>query len=173
MIIFKQVEYIFNVSQNLVLAWGWKLTELEVTNTNVSIILTCTYFLLQLLSSLIRKATMDPATLKLAKKKGPFFHCTCTFTDCSDHGDRARVTMVRHVLLKHAANVQAPFQCSICDFVSMSEKELIKHTKWNLPHKSQGQRTFEIIKGRKPMSISELNCIEEMGECSISYILVK
>lgn len=172
MIIFKQVEYIFNVSQNLVLAWGWKFTGLEITNTNISIILTCTYFLLQLLlSSLIRKATMDPANLKLAKKKGPVLQCT--YTDCSEHGDRARVTMVRHVLLKHAANVQAPFQCSICDFVSMSEKELIKHTKWNLPHKSQGQRTFEIIKGREPMSISELNWIEEMGECSISYILVK
>lgn len=110
---------------------------------------------------------MDPATLKLAKKKYPVFQCT--FTDCSEHGDRAQVTMVRHVLRKHTANVKVPFQCSICDFVPMSEKELIKHTKWNLPHKSQGQGTFEIIKGREPMSISELNLKKWENAASVTF----
>lgn len=46
---------------------------------------------------------MDPATLKLAKKKSPVFQCT--HKDCSEHGDR--VTMVRHVLLKHTAKVKS------------------------------------------------------------------
>lgn len=74
-----------------------------------------------------------------------------------------------HVLLKHTANVKVPFKCSICDFVSMSEKELIKHTKWNLPHKSQGQGTFEIIKGREPMSISELNLKKWENAASVTF----
>lgn len=51
----------------------------------------------------------------------------------------------------------------------MSEKELIKHTKWNLPHKSQGQGTFEIIKGRKPIGISELNLKKWENVASVTF----
>lgn len=95
---------------------------------------------------------MDPVILKLAQKKGPVFQCT--HTDCSEHGDR--LAMVRHVLLRHTAQVKVPFKCSACDFVSMTEKELEKHTKWYLPHKNQGIGSFKVIKGEEPLSTSEL-----------------
>lgn len=45
---------------------------------------------------------------------------------------------------------------SACDFVSMTEKILVKHIKWYLSHKSQCQGSFEVIKGEEALSTSEL-----------------
>lgn len=93
---------------------------------------------------------MDPAIIKLVKKKGPMFQCTVD--ECTEHGDR--LSMERHVLLRHVEKNKIPYSCSVCDFVSTKEKEVLKHHTWYLPHKSQKHEKFEVIRGVEPVSIN-------------------
>jgi hypothetical protein len=85
---------------------------------------------------------MDPVMVKLAKK-GPVFQCTVD--QCGEFGDK--LSMERHFLKTHVEKNCVPFRCSICDFVAMKEKDVLKHDKWYKPHKMLQVAEFQVIKG--------------------------
>lgn len=89
-----------------------------------------------LLSLLVGRAIMDPVTLKLAKKKCHVFQCL--YEDCSQHGDR--VTMVKHKHMKHTVEVNVPFRCSICNFVSIVGEGVNQTCQMVPPTQEPGER---------------------------------
>lgn len=104
-----------------------------------------------LFSLLVGRAIMDPVTLKLAKKKCHVFQCL--YEDCSQHGDR--VTMVKHKHMKHTVEVNVPFRCSKCNFVSIVGEGVNQTCQMVPPTQEPGEGSFGIIKGKQ--TISELN----------------